>query len=957
MKRLFTFLTVALLAFTGGLTANAQQEEDITSKFTSCWGGADESVVANQDGTLTYNSKAWGGLSAWIGGADWSKYASITFEFGEPTPASGQIQLQRADDLPALTQWYNAGATSVTLKFGENDMTKVNQVALQASAVGTFQIKRVYLTEAVVYEETPAASLTVNGEKNQFFPASLFAGFSENAKVVFTVEIAGSENYQGWGLGEFTTPTLTKDENWAVKDGIMVQEVKGNDGEVKYELTIKELLPALTSWPDANGNYGLVSNMYGHDDPERGTCTVTLKSVEIFEAVGAKATDIDVNVAEGDISEAIAKASLGKKVGSIFVNLQEGVTYTISSSIVGSSDIFVTGKGATIDASSLNAPFIALANVDSPTEWTNVSVGISNVTIKGLKKALFYSTCKNYLVEELMAVKSVVEVAADVTVFDFTKGSAAHYFIVDESTFYAPTATTKAFYSSQGGQKITECANDLKQNFIFTNSTFYNLAAAKNFFSHRQSNQAWMVYDVKNNIFVNCGKSGQTIKGMNGGSSGANPTWIISGNAFNFDNAETNKREDTSAAESTGDEAEPVKDSVAGIVTFTDADGGDFNGVFVLDGNKPEKLGDPRWTITYKVQPVDIEISPESGDISEAIATAAAGKPINNLSITLKEGVTYTISSSISAAGNIKIYSDGGATIDASSLTAPFIAMPNEEPTEWTIISNVTIADVTIKGLKNALFFSACKNYAIEDFMVIGSVVEVAGDATTFDFTKGSVVQNFNITNSTFYAPTATTKAFYSSQSGQKASEYKNSEQYFILSNSTFYNLAPTKNFFSHRQSNQAWMEYDVQNNIFVNCGKSGQVIKGMNGGQSGPNPTWIISGNVFNFDNAETNEREDTSAAESTGDEAEPVKDSVACIVTFTDAAAGNFNGTLELPQGAEAPKTLGDPRWKFNITTGIQTVTTTMENGAYYDLQGRRVAQPVKGLYIVNGKKVVLK
>ncbi len=45
------------------------------------------------------------------------------------------------------------------------------------------------------------------------------------------------------------------------------------------------------------------------------------------------------------------------------------------------------------------------------------------------------------------------------------------------------------------------------------------------------------------------------------------------------------------------------------------------------------------------------------------------------------------------------------------------------------------------------------------------------------------------------------------------------------------------------------------------------------------------------------------------------------------------------------------------YDTTVGIQTVTTTKENGACYDLQGRRVAQPVKGLYIVNGKKVVLK
>lgn len=44
---------------------------------------------------------------------------------------------------------------------------------------------------------------------------------------------------------------------------------------------------------------------------------------------------------------------------------------------------------------------------------------------------------------------------------------------------------------------------------------------------------------------------------------------------------------------------------------------------------------------------------------------------------------------------------------------------------------------------------------------------------------------------------------------------------------------------------------------------------------------------------------------------------------------------------------------------TTGINTVLGSefTVNGEYYDLQGRRVAQPTKGLYIVNGRKVVIK
>ena len=45
-------------------------------------------------------------------------------------------------------------------------------------------------------------------------------------------------------------------------------------------------------------------------------------------------------------------------------------------------------------------------------------------------------------------------------------------------------------------------------------------------------------------------------------------------------------------------------------------------------------------------------------------------------------------------------------------------------------------------------------------------------------------------------------------------------------------------------------------------------------------------------------------------------------------------------------------------DVTTGISTVkTVTSIDGNFYDLSGRRVTKPTKGLYIVNGKKVVMK
>ena len=648
--------------------------------------------------------------------------------------------------------------------------------------------------------------------------------------------------------------------------------------------------------------------------------TITRNSEDIIPVdVVVEAADIT----GGKITDAIAAKAAGNPINNLTINLAENGAYTISESITAGGNIAINGNGASVDASALEGNFIEMAVIENPTEWTEANVTVKGVTVKGLKKAMFYSACKNYF-GDVVIDNCVVELAADATTFDYTKGSTAVNFTVTNSTFYAPTATTKSFYSSQSGQKTTEYNADAVQTFKFENNTMYNLIPGKNFFSHRQSNQTWMAYDVQNNIFVNCGKSGQVIKGMNGGQGGKNPTWTVKGNVFNFE--ADGVMTDTSAAEDTGDttEGEGVQNSIAGVITFEDAANGKFNGTLAVDEPVASVPGDPRWTVTAKVNTVDVVVEAADitdGKLTDAIATKSGGKRIKNLTVNLAENGAYTLSGSIVACGNITI-NGNGATVTAPD-AANFIEMVAiENPTEWTE-ANVTVKGVTVKGLKKAMFYSACKNY-FGDVVIDNCVVELAADATTFDYTKGSTAVNFTVTNSTFYAPTATTKSFYSSQSGQKTTEYNaDAVQTFKFENNTMYNLIPGKNFFSHRQSNQKWLKYVVKDNIFVDCGKSGQVIKGMNGGQGGANPVWDIDGNIFNFGGA------DTSAAEDTGDADEPVKNSIEGVVKFADAANGDFNGKFVLAPETTAPETMpGDPRWTLTAVTAY-TITVVNADG----------------------------
>ncbi len=60
----------------------------------------------------------------------------------------------------------------------------------------------------------------------------------------------------------------------------------------------------------------------------------------------------------------------------------------------------------------------------------------------------------------------------------------------------------------------------------------------------------------------------------------------------------------------------------------------------------------------------------------------------------------------------------------------------------------------------------------------------------------------------------------------------------------------------------------------------------------------------------------------------------------------------------GSNAREFVGFPEEDENGTTAIQDIESTEPiTGPFYDLQGRRVDNPTKGIYIVNGKKIVIK
>ena len=81
---------------------------------------------------------------------DWSKYESIRFDFAEPTKVPTQIMVS-----DKVKTWGKAGITSLTCFFDGQNVTSIDEVALQASDTTVITVKRVYLSPGnVVWEAT-----------------------------------------------------------------------------------------------------------------------------------------------------------------------------------------------------------------------------------------------------------------------------------------------------------------------------------------------------------------------------------------------------------------------------------------------------------------------------------------------------------------------------------------------------------------------------------------------------------------------------------------------------------------------------------------------------------------------------------------------------------------------------------------------------------------------------------
>ncbi len=730
-------------------------------------------------------------------------------------------------------------------------------------------------------------------------------------------------SYKTVGLGDVKAENVNmvvalRGVNYTIDEKKNMNITKGDAVAVGYNQFGLEIAA-----PEEGKTYNMIGAIGRYND------NIQFQPISIEEAIPVD--NIEISPESGaDIAAVLSAATEGKNVGNITINLAAGGAYTTSASIVAPASVTINGNGATIDASALTTPFIQMATIAEGAELNEKDalvidgITIKDVTVTGLPYQLIYGNKQKYLMKQLLVENCVIGVngTAKKTVFDFNSGGNAAELIIDKSTLWANPSNEQngGLFSSQSGHGSIQDLGSDKQLFAITNSTIYNIACGKTTNSQRRNSTAGMEFKVENSVIVNSGKSGQFVVGLNGGGANSAQTYTISNNIFNFDGADVSAAEEAKVQEKIADAA---FNSIAGVIAFTSLETPDFGGVFKLgDGATAPttQVGDPRWTITYKVMPANIEISPESGaDIAAALTAAAEGKNVGNITINLAAGGAYTTSASIVAPASVTI-NGNGATIDASALTTPFIQMAtiaegaelNEK--DALVIDGITIKDVTVTGLPYQLIYGNKQKYLMKQLLVENCVIGVNGTAkkTVFDFNSGGNAAELIIDKSTLWANPSNEQngGLFSSQSGHGSIQDLGSDkQLFAITNSTIYNIACGKTTNSQRRNSTAGMEFKVENSVIVNSGKSGQFVVGLNGGGANSAQTYTISNNIFNFDGADVSAAEEAKVQEKIADAA---FNSIAGVIAFTSLETPDFGGVFKLGEGATAPTTqVGDPRW----------------------------------------------
>ena len=383
------------------------------------------------------------------------------------------------------------------------------------------------------------------------------------------------------------------------------------------------------------------------------------------------------------------------------------------------------------------------------------------------------------------------------------------------------------------------------------------------------------------------------------------------------------------------------------------------------------------WINSIDINPLHgVEIAPASGaELSAAIAAERAKvKNAEFIKVTLAAGGQYTVKEKIAFDATV-IIEGNGAGIDASELDEPLIALTVGTTTpknqdkytdaavkDFNLLDEITINNVMIKNLKKAIVTTNGQAWAVENLNITNSIIQLDNDSHYFiDFYDAkdnkAAIKNLKIQNNTIYNLKENNTGYFirfrNASNAQGAFGTKNgtSTYDFNISDNTIIRTMTAKDF-ANNMVNNAKVTMTLKNNIFYDVYRLYQFVQ---------NNQMSTTTDNYIFYDVTSPQANDQSRKDKQGNPYTTKLDSAPFDVPTEALDLSKADGGLNLTPKGDASK-VGDPRWLGGSgageVTGIENVkNATVEDGAWYTISGQRVAQPTKGLYIHNGKKVIIK
>lgn len=658
----------------------------------------------------------------------------------------------------------------------------------------------------------------------------------------------------------------------------------------------------------------------------------------------------------------------------IRLKLKADGNYIITRSLKTFSAIHILGDKdypSHIDASQLGAkPFVIIDRNHQVNEknekgfLTSIyNVEFKDIVVTGLKGQVFYADKQKYLIPYFTVDNCVfrMESASKKTFFDFNGGGFVENLTVTNSTLSGDDATqwqNGGFFSTQSGSSFAD-AGAQKFTQTLTNNTFYNVAKGKTLSTLRESSKAWMSFTIKDNVIVNSGKNGEFVKGLNSGQNNGTPSWLIRNNSFTFDGA------DVSANEVSGASNIAIVANVTGQIVFANGDEGVAVGDFSLDAcpQKEAKIGDPRWLNASKLSKyITMAEIDDDNDLAKTInyyveQGFSKFRLEDNGRYTVKQSIVTDKAISITGE-NVQIDVESGDDfIKVANVAGEKAKKADGSDSNYTIVENITLKGLTIKGLTKSLINNTSGNVVFTKISIDDDVIDFSGSSAVFALGNG-YPEDLTITKSTLWSQAGHTGFLFQAQGRPKDATGSTS---WTIEKSTLYQIAKGKKMNNNNSGikGQSTTKLTLTESILFETGSNtGNEINGWLFGQNSANPVRTYNKNTYWAGNAEATGWTDSSKTGS---------DQTGTALTtdpgFKDAANGDF--TLSA-YSAQCNEKTGDPRWiaeggHYNPVTGIETVKTaeetSLENAVIYNLNGQRVEKAQKGINIVNGKKVIIK